>query len=252
MLVDELSGRPARRPRYNAEQVQEIVGRAAQLEAVAPTASGAMTLGGVEALGAEVGIAPERIRAAAATMRRPESGALALADPTARNPWINGPSRIAFERIVEGELPESEYATLVDEIRHLLKNGGQVSQLGKSFTWSPTRSQTVKRELEVVVTVRGGKTRITVIENLANLIGGVFGGICGGMGGGGMAPMVGITMGAIGLSPLFLIGLIPGWLAAAYGTARAVYQKQSRKRAGELAELADRLAEVTRDLIGAA
>jgi hypothetical protein len=48
----------------------------------------------------------------------------------------------------------------VNEIRDILKNGGQVSQLGRSFTWAPCRGD-ARRDLEVVVTVRGVKTRIT-------------------------------------------------------------------------------------------
>ena len=252
-LLAEISGGPplARRPRYSAEQVQEIVGRAAQLEASAPTQAGAMTLGGVEALGAEVGIASDKIREAAAAVSR--SGATTPAtspDGTQRNPWLNGPTRIALERVVRGELPESEYTTLVDEIRSQLKAGGQVSQLGRSFTWSPTRSEYLKRDLEVIVTVRGGWTRITIMENMKALAGSIFGGIGGGAGGGGMGPILGVGIGALGMNPIFLIGLIPAWLGGVYATARTVYRRQAEKRAAELEELANRLEKVTRYLIG--
>ena len=87
------------------------MGRAAQLEATTPTQAGAMTLGGVEALGAEVGIAADRIREAA-TLCAPLGVQLARSRPMAqqRNRWLNGPTRIALERVMEGELPESEYA----------------------------------------------------------------------------------------------------------------------------------------------
>jgi hypothetical protein len=226
------------------------VGRAAQLEATLPTETGAMTIGGVEALGAEVGIASDRIREAAAAIRRSSSTTLAQPDGPSRNRWLNGPTRIALERVVKGELPESEYTTLVDEIRSHLKAGGQVSQLGRSFTWSPARSEYLKRDLEVIVTVRGGWTRITVLENLKVLAGSIFGGIGGGVGGGGMGPVLGVTIGALSLNPLFLIGLIPVWLAGVYATARTVYRRQSEKRVAELEELATRLERVTRYLIG--
>ena len=249
-LIEELSGRPAPRPRYSAEQVQEIVGRAAQLEATTPTQAGAMTLGGVEALGAEVGIAADRIREAASLVRRSEPGALTHSDGTQRNPWLNGPTRIALERVVRGELPESEYTTLVDEIRSHLKAGGQVSQLGRSFTWSPTRGEYLKRDLEVIVTVRGGWTRITILENMKALAGSIFGGIGGGMGGGGMGPILGVGIGALGMNPIFLVGLIPAWLAGVYATARTVYRHQTAKRVTELEELANRLQKVTKYLIG--
>ena len=249
-LIEELSGRPAPRPRYTADEVQQIVGRAAQLEATTPTQSGAMTLGGVEALGAEVGIAPEKIREAAGLARRATPGGLTPSIGTARNLWLNGPTRLTLERVVKGELPESEYATLVDEIRSHLNAGGQVSQLGRSFTWSPTRSEYLKRDLEVIVTVRGGWTRITIMENMKALAGSIFGGIGGGLGGGGMGPIIGLGVGGLGLNPLFLIGLIPAWLSGVYATARTVYRRQSEKRATELEELANRLERVTKYLIG--
>src|SRR5213078_2840411 len=63
-LIDELSGATVPRRRYSGGEVQEIVQRAAELEATAPTAGGAMTIGGVEALAAEVGIARDVVRAA--------------------------------------------------------------------------------------------------------------------------------------------------------------------------------------------
>jgi serine/threonine-protein kinase len=50
-LLDELMGVAAPlRPRYSGTEIQEIVKRATELEASAPTAGGAMTIGGVEAL----------------------------------------------------------------------------------------------------------------------------------------------------------------------------------------------------------
>src|SRR5207245_4665237 len=90
-----------------------------------------------------------------------------------------------FERVVEGEVPDSEWLGLVDEIRRVMNNVGQVSQFGRSFSWVAARRGASQRDLEVAVSVRGGQTRITIRENLASLMGAVFGGIGGGMGGGG-------------------------------------------------------------------
>src|SRR3989441_206562 len=77
-LIAELSGAPgaagaggaggAPRQRYAENEVQDIVKRATELEATAPTAGGTITLGGIEALGAEVGIAPETVGAAAQSL----------------------------------------------------------------------------------------------------------------------------------------------------------------------------------------
>ena len=54
--------------RYDAGEVQEIVRRATELEASRSTAGGSMTIGGVEALGAEVDLAPALVRDAARSL----------------------------------------------------------------------------------------------------------------------------------------------------------------------------------------
>jgi hypothetical protein len=155
-----------------------------------------------------------------------------------------------FERIVDGELPDTEYETVVDEIRQVLQDAGQVSQFGRSFTWAAVRpgsNSGMRRSLEITVSIRGGRTRITLQENLAHMIGGVFGGIGGGMGGGGMGPMLGILGGVLHMGPA-VIALVPIWLSITYATARYVYRRMTRKRAAELETLANRLAALTREL----
>jgi serine/threonine protein kinase len=245
-LLEELRGAPPRRV-YRSEEAVEIVKRAAQLEATNPTSSGAMTLGGVEALGAEVGIAPELVRSAARRTER-KSGTVNTPIPApSDNRLAGGPTRILHERVVEGELAESEFLYVVEEIRRCMGSAGQVGQLGRSFTWSMGKNPT-NRNTEVTVSVRSGRTRITVNETLGNLAGAVYGPIGGGMGGGGSGVMVAIFEGALHM-PALLIAVIPLWLLATYGTARAVYSGTSKRRRRELGELADRLAAVVEDEI---
>src|SRR5207244_12146352 len=62
-LIDELSGAAPRRRRYSGGEVQAAAKRAAELEATAPTAGGAMTIGGVEARAGGGGIARDGGRA---------------------------------------------------------------------------------------------------------------------------------------------------------------------------------------------
>ena len=141
-LLEELRGAPPRRV-YRSEEAVEIVKRAAELEATNPTNSGAMTLGGVEALGAEVGIAPELVRSAAAARRR-TTGPVATPDPRSPGTIASRGARSAIleERVVEGELAETEFLYVVEEIRRCLGTAGQVSQLGRSFTWSMGKTPT--------------------------------------------------------------------------------------------------------------
>lgn len=247
-LIAELTGAaaPAPRRRYSDGEVQEIVKRASELEASSPTASGAMTIGGVEALAAEVGIAPQAIREAERSLRATPGEAPLPARP---NRWIGGPTSLMYERVVEGELLEEDYPALVEEIRSALNNVGQVSQFGRSFSWIATRRGASQRELEVAVSVRGGRTRISIKESLAPLLGAVYGGIGGGMGGGGMGPIVGILAGALHIAGPAVVAIVPMWLATTFVTARTVYRRSSTRRTKELERLADRLASLTAELV---
>ena len=249
-LIDELTrGKSGPRRRYDKDEVEEIVKRATELEAN-KTASGAMTIGGVQALAGEVGVAPEIVRAAAESLQAPAPyvtpGSLA---PNRTNHWVAGPTELFFERVIEGELPESEYAAVVEEIRRVLRNAGQVSQFGRSFSWVAARGPAIRRDLEVAVSVRRGQTRITIQENMSQLIGAVYGGIGGGMGGGGMGPIIGVGVGALHLVGAAVVVVVPVWLGITYLTARAVYRRSSTKRARELKALANRLDTLVRDLV---
>jgi len=246
--MDELvRGGSAARRRYDKDEVQEIVKRATELEAN-KTASGAMTIGGVEALAGEVGVAPEVVRAAADSLKAPYVTPGALG-PNRTNHWVSGPTEVFFERVVDGELPESEYPSVVEEIRRVLRNAGQVSQFGRSFSWIATRGQALRRDLEVSVSVRRGQTRITIQENMSQLIGAVYGGIGGGMGGGGMGPIIGVGVGALHLVGAAVLTVIPVWLGITYFTARTVYRRSSTNRLRECEALADRLEALVRELV---
>jgi len=247
-LIQDLLGSAASRRRYSEGEVREIVNRAAELEASKPTASGAMTIGGVEQLAAEVGIPPVLVRQAADAVS-PAGGSVSNPPvPGSRpNPWIGGPTRLVYKRVVDVEVPESEFPVMVEEIRRGLGIVGQVSQLGRSFSWTGSRGT---REMEVAVSVRAGRTRVTVQENLSNLIGGIFGGIGGGMGGGGMGAIMGILVGALGVSEAVVPVVLPLWLATTYAVARTAYCYSSGRRGRELLWLADRLATLALELAG--
>jgi serine/threonine protein kinase len=247
-LLADLRGAAPERRRYDDADVREIVRRAAEAEATNPTASGAMTIGGVERLAGEVGIPAELVRGAARSLDARAMPPAPPAEPPKRNRLLGAPTRLLFERVVDGEVPDAEYPLLVDEIRRVLRNVGQVSQLGRSFAWTMVRAGGGTRSVEVVVTVRGGCTRITVQEPLGNLIGGIFGGIGGGMGGGGLGPILGVTLDALQLGGGAVAVLIPLWLMTTFATARTSYYYAVRRRSRALEELADRLEALAREL----
>jgi tRNA A-37 threonylcarbamoyl transferase component Bud32 len=247
-LIAELQGKQKPRRVYHADEVDAIVRRAAELEVSNPTA-GAMTIGGVEALAAEVGIKPELVRSAERSLVRPGAGGAGFVPlkPQPDNAIAGGPTKLLYERVIEGELPEGDFPVVVDEIRRAMGTAGTVSQMGKSFTWSITRTDT-SRLLEITVTVRGGRTRLTIQENLARLLGGLFGGVGGGVGGGGSFVVAGIVAGAL-QAPFLLPLIIPCWLLATYGGTRITYRHISHNRRRDLEAMTDHLESVIKDMI---
>ena len=245
-LMAEITGAAAPRRRYSDGEVREIVKRASEIEASNPTAGGAMTVGGVEALAAEVGIPAEAVREAARSLRAGAPVSPSLAELTRENPWIGGPTRLSYERTVEGEVPEAEFPTMVEEIRLVLRHPGQVSQLGRSFSWTSARGPSSTRGVEVAVSVRAGRTRITVDESLGNLIGGVFGGMGGGLGGGGMGLVIPLSAAVLGAPALAV--MVPLWLGSVYAGARVLYRRNVRRRRLELEGLMERLAALAQEL----
>jgi hypothetical protein len=214
------------------------------------SSSGSMTMGGVEQIARDVGIPAALVRQAERSLSpRPSSRELPLEQPK-DNVWAGGPTRALFERVVDGELDERDYSEMVDDIRRYMKEVGQVSQLGRSFSWVLNKGQSGLRNVEVVVSIRPGKTRILVQENFNNLLGAVYGGVGGGVGGGGLGPMMGIMFGALGLPGIAAAFVVPAWLVVTVLTARTSYHYAVKRREKSLRELADRLATLAQDLIG--
>jgi serine/threonine-protein kinase len=244
-LVDELSTPRPRGRRYDEEEVRALVRKAAELEVRQPTTvDGAMTIGGIERVAEEAGIPAALVRQAAV------SAEVRPAPPPSRLAMtlLGGPTFVEVERVVEGEVPESEYAVLVEEIRLRTGDPGMVTSLGRSVTWiASLGSAGTRRPLQVTISVRGGRTRIHVRDNLSDLKGGLFGGVLGGFGGGGLGPVIAVAQEAL-KAPATLIVMIPGWLALVYSSTRALYRNRTDARRRELEYLADRLATLSRDV----
>src|SRR5258708_210383 len=95
--------------------------------------------------------------------------------------WIAGaPTRVAFEAVVDGEMPDRDFDLLADLIRRRTGEIGTSSSFGRSFSWSGPKS----RAIDISVVPRNGRTTIHVAERFREVGGGVFGGIIGGGGGG--------------------------------------------------------------------
>ena len=226
--------------KYRHTEAKEILKRAASDEAAEPPAeTGALSLAGVERIGAEVGIPARQVRQAAGVAKRPDF-------QPKPSKFLGAPTVLSFERVVEVELPEEDFPLLLEEIRLTLRNVGSINTYGKSLAWQTAKSlDQVGRDVHVMVTVRGGQTRIRVEEKIGALAGGLFGGIMGGGGGGAMAIIVNLFPSGPSIAGL---GLIVAWLGGMYGLSRTIFTGVASKRGHELRGLADRLAELVKDV----
>jgi hypothetical protein len=243
--------------RYGENEVREIVQRAAELDASHPTASGALTIGGIQRVAEEALIPAERVREAALAMEaRRAPQVVASPDGTPDTPgqraarfWLGAPTYLLFERVVTGELPDTEFPALVELMRSELGQLGQGGQLGRSFSWTTVRAAgSTGRDVQILVSVRGGSTRINVRENLGQMAGGIFGGVGGGVGGGGFGVVAGILGGALQM-PSALLVAVPLWLATVFAGTRSIYFHTVKARRAQLARLTENLAALAAELV---
>lgn len=232
---------PKRERKFNDEEVALIIKRAAELQQTEQTeqdTGSALTLTEVEQIAREAGIDPQLIRRAAVGLDQPEH-------TNRPSPWIGAPTRIVFERVVDGEIPVEEFEPLIAEIRRTFGDNGLPSVLGKSLAWSSGirgRRRSSGRHIDVSVVTRGGITTIRVEEELRNLAGALFGGIVGGGGGGTTGITMAIGMGVFHSAPV--AGLL--WVTVAggmYTLARTIFGRMAWGRERELSGLIDRLEE---------
>jgi len=152
-----------------------------------------------------------------------------------------GRKQLEFEVVVDGEMPVDDFDLLLDIIRHGINDPGQLSVVGRSFSW---QSDPNKRNVQISVIPRAGKTTIRISESLKRPIGGVFGGIMGGFGGG-CAPIF-LGVGIKTHSPFIGIGLWLAMMATAYVGARGIFGRMSDTREEELRLLTESMAEQAR------
>ncbi len=151
----------------------EVLARASELDLESAPGDRALSIGTIEQVAAEAGIAPDHVRAAIQQVRpatdsplgpvRP--GSIATATETAIDKKAE---KISAQRIVDGEIPTSEHEALVDEIQHTLGQAGHVTSLGRSLTWTSTSQAAGDPRMLVAITVERGRTHILVEQGQAN------------------------------------------------------------------------------------
>ncbi len=224
-------------------EVRAVVHRAAELQVEHPTEDGALTIGAVEQIAAEVGIPPEHVREAVRELRMqppPVPEPAKRAGPPAA--FDSKRNRLSVDRQIEGEVAESAYEALVEEIQSVLGTAGHVSTLGKTLTWSPATPGSEGRRIVVRITRGEGRTQIHIEERL-ELTSWRMAVPAWGAGGGaiiGLLLMMALgEQGAAALLPVLLFAGGGGYLAV-----NGLILGMASHRRPQLEDLADRVASV--------
>ena len=216
-----MSNLPSKDRQFSDEEVALIIKRAAELqqtEQVEQEPATTMSLAEVEQIASEAGIDPRLIRRAAQGLERPQE----VNRPSA---FAGAPTRLVFERVVDGEIQVEDFEMLIAEIRRAMGENGMPSVIGKSLAWSSGvrggGRRNVGRHVDISIVSRGGITTIRAEEEMRNLAGGLFGGIMGGGGGGTAGISVGIGMEVFHSLPIGF-GIWAAAIAGSYALARSV------------------------------
>jgi serine/threonine protein kinase len=248
---------PARR-RYSNSEVKAIMERAAAHESERQTDTGALTIGGVREIAAEVGL---RTRDFELAVRGFDAAARSVDAPTdEKEPPRQGVAltllgsdpTISLERVVEGEMDATDYPVLVEEIRRSLGNLGYVATLANSLEWrfaSDKAPSSGGRAVHITVVPRANRTRIRIEEKLGPIAGGIYGGVVGGGGGGLGGGVLSVLLGATHAGGLVVVGASLAVVGAMYGLARSIFVSLARRRRRQLTKLIDELAEIVADSV---
>ena len=228
-------------PRYGSAEIREIIGRAARIEADRVTEEALMSIGGVERLAAEVGIAPAELDLEPVDHGAPDLPVPVDTAPPPRPQVSGGVNAVHVERMVDAELPLSAAGALIELIGETL-GPGQVTVWEGSMTWTPKGIPgQATRHVQIAVTPGGRQTRIQIDEQVEQVAGQLFGGIAGAFFGG----LFGLTVGG-GISggepsAVSLFGLL-GTIGGAFTVSRSLGVNAVIQRERQHEALAGRLA----------
>jgi len=230
--------------RYSDDEIREIVGRAARIQAVRPTEEGFLSIGGVERLAAEVGIPPEDVRRALAELqleadRVPVLQGAAMPPPSTLPLTDVRVAPIVVERMVEAELEADRVPVLVEEIEARLGRG-EASVRDRALTWTTTAE--TGQKTEITVAPRGGVTVIRMRAQIEKMTGLVLGGVAGAMIGGFVGLLLGGVVGGGNPSVTSFWGFV-GTIAGSFGLSQALVVTGKSQRERDLRALAERLAD---------
>jgi hypothetical protein len=102
--------------------------------------------------------------------------------------WLGAPAQLRFERELDGECPADAHTEMIELMRRAFGVAGTTTVLPGSLAWSIAGGQNnLTPTVNIYVTARRGKTKLTLEQRLGQTIGAIYGGVGGGVGGGGGA-----------------------------------------------------------------
>jgi serine/threonine protein kinase len=237
-FIDALMIASERGPLVSDEEMRKVISRASELQAGQPTEEGALSIGSVEQIAAQVGISPDRVREA---LEELEERVVAPPPVTAPAQQLMPRPEIApirMERVVERRVSEREVTLMVEHMRETLGVLGQVTSQGAMLTWTSGGSGVPHRDVRVMITPTPDRTQLAVEEFVGQVPGRIAGGIAGWCCGG----IFGIAFGAlVGVPELFGIGFAA---SGAYFLSRSVYMNTVIQRERQLEDLANALEKI--------
>ena len=222
--------------RVDHDQARAIVRRAAELDADPAASGSALSMGGVERIGAEAGIPPGRVREAADEM-------VAHNDGPAKGGIFGLVPTLVLERVVAGEVARPDYAGMLEEIRVVLGEAGQLhATLDESMLWS-SPAHGSGRKAEVLISPRPGGTRVRIAdrEGAASAFALVPIGVASAVMIGIVGAIVSGASGSDAAAAVAGVGAALGTFTSGYLAVRFAIRRQLQRRHRQLRSLLNRL-----------
>ena len=138
---------------FSEKEVGRILKRATELqEDKGPADTMGLSLEEVRQIAMEMGVDPRHVEAAMLEVQR-------NGDADERFYWLGAPVSYEMERVVKGDVSEEQWAEMVDAIHRSFNLVGVSGQVGRLLEWTHNSR---RRQVQVRVTSRGGKTRIRI------------------------------------------------------------------------------------------
>lgn len=216
--------------RFDEEEFGLILRRAAELQERGPEAVArhrGVTLEEMRQIAAEVGIDPVFVdRAVAQLPERWEED---------RNVLVGAPYGWHLRRVVDGRVPEAELGRLLDAMRAVMKQKGEVAEVFGALEWSHDDEL---GPVLVRISPADGETHVEVSARRGGEAGLLYGvGVTAGTLAGGAALAEAVGLHGAGLAAAFVATGLGSWMSV-----RAVWHHLSARWERKLRALADRVA----------